>query len=136
MSYASAAALQAAVYAALQDDPHVASLSGGAIYDAIPAGAVPGLYVSLGPEMARDRADKGGDGAVHDFAVRVISDGAGFGAAKALAVAISDALNAAPLDLSRGRLISLQFRRASARRAGTSRQIDLWFQARVDLGAV
>jgi hypothetical protein len=136
MSYASAAALQAAVYAALQDDPTVAALSGGAIYDAIPPGAVPGLYVSLGPEIARDQADKGGDGAVHDFAVRVISDGAGFGAAKALAVAISDALDAAPLDLSRGHLISLRFRRASARRAGAAREIDLWFRARIDLGAV
>ena len=135
MSYASAAALQSAVYTALQGDPTVTALSGGAIYDAIPPGAVPGLYVSLGPETVRHRADKTGDGAMHDFAVRVISDGAGFGAAKELAVAISDALDAAPLPLSRGKLISLQFRRASARRAGTAREIDLWFRARIDLGA-
>jgi hypothetical protein len=134
MSYASAAALQSAVYAALLGDPTVAALSGGAVYDAVPPGAVPGLYVSLGPESVRHRADQSGDGAVHDFAIRVISDGAGFGAAKELAVAISDALDEAPLALSRGRLISLQFRRASARRAGSSRQIDLWFRARIDLG--
>ena len=135
MSYASAAALQSAVYTALQGDPTVTALSGGAIYDAIPPGAVPGLYVSLGPETVRHRADKTGDGAMHDFAVRVISDGAGFGAAKDLAVAISDALDAAALSLARGRLVSLQFRRASARRAGSAREIDLWFRARIDLGA-
>lgn len=134
MSYASAAALQAAIYAALQGDPTVAALSGGAIYDAVPPGPVPELYVSLGPELARQGADKTGDGAVHDVAVRVISDGAGFAAAKSLAVAISDALDDAALSLSRGRLISLQFRRASARRTRNAREIDLWFRARIDLG--
>jgi hypothetical protein len=135
MSYGAAASLQEAVFAALAADDAVAGLSGGAVFDAMPPGAVPSLYVSLGPERARQKADKTGDGAVHDFSVLVVSSGAGFGAAKGLAVAVSDALVGAPLTLSRGRLISLDFRRAQAKRDGDSRRIELWFRARVDLGS-
>jgi hypothetical protein len=134
MSYGSATALQEAVYAALQGDAVVWSLSGGAIFDALPPGAVPGLYVSLGPERVRLRGDKTGRGALHEFSVLVVSDGAGFATAKALAVAVSDALDEAPLTLSRGTLVNLDFRRAQARRSGDSRAIELWFRARVDLG--
>jgi len=47
MSYAGAMALQQSVYAALLADTAVMDLSGGAIFDALPPGAVPGLYVSL-----------------------------------------------------------------------------------------
>jgi hypothetical protein len=134
MSYASSAAIQEAVFAALTADAGVMALAGGAVFDAVPAGAVPGLYVTLGPERARERSDVTGEGATHDFSVRVVSDGAGFALAKALAVAISDALDQAPLSLSRGRLVSLHFRRAEAKRTGAARQIELWFRARVDLG--
>lgn len=136
MSYASSAALQAAVYDALVTDATVSSLSNGAVYDALPQGALPGLYVSLGPERVAHRADMSEDGALHDFVVRVISDGAGFAEAKALAVGVSDALDDASLSLARGTLISLQFRRARARRTGAKREIDLWFRARIDLGSV
>ena len=136
MSYGAALALQQAVYAALRADTAVMDLSGGAIFDAVPPGAVPGLHVSLGPERVRDRADKTGPGALHEFSVLVSSDGAGFGTAKALAVAVSDALDNAALTLSRGTLVSLDFRRAAARRTGETREIELWFRARVDPGAV
>jgi hypothetical protein len=60
MSYGSAMALQEAVYAALRADTVVMDLSGGAVFDAVPPGAVPGLHVSLGPERVRSRADKTG----------------------------------------------------------------------------
>ncbi len=136
MSYAGAMALQQSVYAALLADTTVMDLSGGAIFDALPPGSVPGLYVSLGSERVRLSADKSGRGALHDLSVLVVSDGAGFGTAKALAVAVSDALDQAPLTLSRGRLVSFDFRRARARRTGDAREIEMWFRARVDLGPV
>jgi hypothetical protein len=136
MSYGSAMALQEAVYAALRADSVVMDLSDGAVFDAVPPGAVPGLFVSLGPERVRSRADKTGRGALHEFSVLIASDGAGFGTAKALAVAVSDALDGAPLSLSRGSLVSVQFRRAQARRTSDTREIELWFRARVDLGAM
>jgi len=134
MSYGMGAALQAAVYAHLQADSALAALVGEAIYDAAPAGTVQGLYVTLGPEDVRDRSDKDGTGAAHDFTVSVVTDAAGFAAAKAAAAAVSDALVDAALVLSRGRLVSLGFLRARARRvsSGAQRQIDLRFRARVE----
>jgi len=135
MSYASAAALQAAVYQHLAGDAAVQALVGGAIYDAVPPGPLPPLYVSLGPEDARDRSDQTGRGAEHDFTVSVVSDAAGFQTAKAVTEALCDALIGAELVLGRGRLVDLWFLRARARRVGAAdrRRIDLWFRARVDL---
>ena len=134
MSYGGAAALQAAVYAALLADPAVASLSGGAVHDALPPGPVPPLYVSLGPESVRDASDKTGAGAVHEFPVTVVSLGPGFSGAKALAVAVSDALTGAALVLARGQLVRMDFLRARARRVSGQREIEVWFRARVDHG--
>ena len=50
------------------------------------------------------------------------------------AVAISDALEGAALVLTRGRLVSLRFQRAVARRLdeGETRRVDLTFRARVE----
>jgi hypothetical protein len=135
MSYGITAALQEAVYGALSADAEVAARSAGAIYDALPPGPVPGLYVALGPERARDASDKTGAGAIHDFPVTIVTEGAGFAAAKGLAAAISDALDGAQLGLARGRLVSLDFRRARARRVDGAREIELWFRARVDDGS-
>ncbi len=132
MSYGMTAALQAAVYGALREDTVVAALSGGAVFDALPPGPVPALYVALGPETARDASDKTGAGAVHDFPVTVVSEAAGFTGAKALAAAISDALSGADLVLSRGHLVRLAFVRARARRVDGGREIEVWFRARVD----
>ncbi|KEO56532.1 DUF3168 domain-containing protein [Thioclava pacifica] len=134
MSYAIGAALQAAVYTRLQGDAALTALLGGAVYDAAPAGTVSGTYVSLGPEDARDASDMTGDGAVHDFIVSVVSDLAGFQAAKQVGEAISDALLSAPLALSRGHVVGLWFLKAKARRVdkGTSRRLDLTFRARVE----
>jgi len=129
MSYGVAAALQAAVYQRL-----VAMLVGVQVHDALPPGAGTGTFVLIGPEEARDASDKTGGGAEHRFLVSVISDATGFLEAKEIAVAISDALVDAPLVLARGRLVSLAFQRAVAKRlqAGESRRIDLRFAARVE----
>lgn len=132
MSLASTAALQTAVYTALTGDMQVTALTGGAIFDALPPGPVPALYVSLGPERVSDASDVVGDGAVHDFPITVISDGAGFHAAKEVAAAISDALTGADLVLSRGSLTALNFLRSRARRVGDTREIEIWFRAFVD----
>lgn len=134
MSYAVAAALQAAVYQRLLADPALQALVGAAIYDAVPPGTVTGSYVSLGPEDVTDASDKTGDGARHDFVVSVVTDAAGFQAAKEVAAAISDALVDAPLALARGSLVGLWFLSAKARRVktGEARRIDLTFRARVE----
>jgi hypothetical protein len=134
MSYALAGALQAAVFAQLRGDATVAGLVGDAVFDAAPPGALPALYVSLGPEIVRDRSDKSGAGAEHEFIVSVVSDAAGFAGAKAVAGAISDALVGAELVLARGRLVGLWFLRARAQRVGGGerRRIDLTFRARVE----
>lgn len=135
MSYGVAAALQAAVFQQLSGDAQVSTLSGGAIYDAVPSGVLPQTYVTLGPEEVRDASDRSGAGAVHRFTVSVVSEAAGFGAAKALAGAVCDALEGVAPALDRGHLVGLWFERASARRTGTGgaiRQIDLRFRARVE----
>ena len=131
MSYGQAAALQAAVYQHLTALP---ALAGVAVVDAIPNGQSPGTFVLIGTEEVRDLSDASGSGAEHRFAVSVISEAAGFHAAKDLAVAISDALNDASLILSRGRLVGLWFQRATARRRddGRVRRIDMTFRARVE----
>jgi len=86
MSYGASAALQQAVYQALLADPALDTLVQGAIYDALPQGTLPPLYVTLGPEDVRDATDGTGDGAWHRFTVSVVTDGAGFHAAKEAAV--------------------------------------------------
>lgn len=133
MSYGVSSALQAAVYQQLISDADLTALVGTAIFDAIPSGSVPATYVALGPENVLDASDKSGGGALHLFTVSVITDSAGFQAAKDVAGRISDLLSGAQLTLSRGALVSLGFDRASARREGTGsvRRIDLRFRARV-----
>jgi hypothetical protein len=131
MSYAMGGALQEAVFARLSGDAAVAAATGGAIYDALPRGPVPKLYVSLGAEQVRDRSAADAGLAAHDFEVSVVSDAAGFAEAKAVAGAVSEALVAADLALSRGRLLTLRFLKARARRVdrGRARRIDLRFRA-------
>ena len=133
MSYAVAEALQVAVYDRLFNDSGVTALVGSAIYDVVPAGDLPDLYVALGAEVARDKSDMTGGGAEHEFTISVVTHKAGFASAKALAGAVSDALVDADLTLSRGQLVGLRFYRARAARVGTSdeRQINLIFRARV-----
>jgi hypothetical protein len=64
----------------------------------------------------------------------VVAEAAGFSSAKAAAAAVSDALIDTALPLARGRLVSLRFLRAQARRRepGDGREITLTFRARVE----
>jgi hypothetical protein len=138
MSYGAGVALQAAVYQHLRASPELTNLVGDAIYDAMPVSAPSGIYVSLGPEEVRDASDATSRGSRHDFVISVMAgsdSGAGFGAIKAAAVAVADALEAGGLELSRGQLAGLWFLRATARRmkSGAGRQVDLTFRARIDL---
>jgi hypothetical protein len=131
MSYQAAAALQSAVYARLAG---WGGLTGVTIVDEVPAGGGKGTFVLLGPETATDKGDATSPGTEHQFQVSVISDAKGFLAAKAAAAAVSAALINAPLTLTAGILVGLQFQRAVARRLeqGDSRRIDMTFRARVD----
>lgn len=133
MTYALAPALQAAVFARLAAHAPLAALVGPHVYDSLPPGTVPPLYVALGPEVARDRSDATDRGAEHDLAVAVVSEAQGFAQAKAAAAAVCDALLDADLALGRGRLVLLRFLRAQAARpSGGARRIDLTFRARVE----
>ncbi|MEL6915568.1 MAG: DUF3168 domain-containing protein [Pseudomonadota bacterium] len=134
MSFAASGGLQAAVYTALTGDAALTGLVGSDIYDALPTGTVPALYVSLGPEEASDASSKTGRGARHDFSVSVVTDTSGFQAAKDVASAICDVLVDADLPLARGNLVGLWFLKAKAARSGDGdvRRIDLTFRARID----
>lgn len=134
MSYGVGAALQEAVYTALQADVTLNALVGKDIYDQLPVGKVPALFVSLGPETVRDKSDKDGNGAEHRLMVSVIGDARGFAKVKAVAAAVNDVLVDADVSLSRGRLVYLRFDRAVAKRDGRKnmRRVDLRFVARVE----
>ncbi len=139
MNYAAAVALQGAVYQQLQNDVALAAIVGDAVFDAMPVDAPSGVFVSLGPEEAKDAGDMTAPGSQHDFVVSVLSgtdESAGFGAVKAAAVAVTEALEQGGLMLDVGHLAGLWFLRAKARRVenGAARRVDLTFRARIDLG--
>ena len=133
MSFALSGPLQTAVFNHLAANEPVTALVGDAVYDAMPAGAVPDTYVQLGAETVRDVSDGSGGGTDHLFTVSVYTTAAGFSGAKAIAGAVCDALQDAELVLSRGRLVSLRFDRASAKRieSASLRRIEMRFRARV-----
>ena len=124
MSYAVAAALQTAIYDCLTGDAALTALVGNAIYDALPEGELPALYVVLGTEDVRDASDKTGGGAEHRFVISVVTERAGFATAKAAAAAVSDALVDADMPLSRGHLVALNFAKARAMRVGDLQKDD------------
>lgn len=136
MTYALSAALQKGVFSTLAGDTDLGAKVGAAIFDAAPGGgAVPDIFVTLGPESASAEADSSGAVATHTFIVSVVSQHAGgFTRAKEAAAAVSDALDGTLPVLERGRVLSLDFQRAQARRpnSGGRRRIDLRFVARVE----
>ena len=132
MSYACSEALQKAVYGALSGSVTLSDAVDGAIYDQVPSGQMPDVYVTLGPEKVLDRSDRTADGARHEFQVAVVSDQGGFSKTKSVGVIISDLLDGADLTLERGQLVDLRFVRAAAKRVSDQRRIDLVFRARVD----
>ena len=87
MSYGVSAALQEAVFQQLFNDPWLSVVVGSNVYDALPAGTLPSLYVTLGPELVKDQSDKTGAGALHEITVSVVTDVAGFAQAKTAAAA-------------------------------------------------
>ena len=132
MSLTLSASLQAAVFDALSGDAALAALAGG-VFDAEPEGA-PDLYVALGDETVRDLSDVTGPGAAHLFRVGVVTTREGFAGAKRAAARVVAVLGGG-LALPEGRLVSLTFRGARARRSrrdGT-RRVDLTFRARTEL---
>lgn len=137
MSYAYSGGLQARVYQRLIDDPVLAALVGGAVYDAplAPSLAAAGPdYVTIGEETVRPNGTKTSRGAIHDFTVTVHSGRDGFAAAKEIASAVCDCLIDAPLALPAGHLVALRFLRAGAERgrAPEKRRVSLRFRAVVD----
>ena len=131
MSFATSEALQTAVYAELTGNAPIVAVVGSNIFDALPSGALPNLYIALGEEKTRDHSTKTTSGALHDIEVNVHGDVAGFQAVKALAALICDALIDADLVLSRGVLTRLQFKFARARKGVSpdQRVINLTFRA-------
>ncbi|MGI3168245.1 DUF3168 domain-containing protein [Pseudooceanicola sp. C21-150M6] len=134
MTYALSGALKKAVYQRLTGSDALQQMVGDAIFDAPRVGAIPSLYVSIGPEVVQARSDRSGAGARHDFTVSVVTDNAGFQQAKAVAGTVTDVLSGPIGPLDRGRVVALNFRRARARRdeAGQQRRIDLIFRALLD----
>lgn len=133
MSYAMAADLQGAIFAALSGDAVLDALVGGAVHDAVPQPA-PDLFVALGAEDVRGRSDVTGAGAVHAVAISVVTTRDGYGDAKAAAARVSEILEAAALPLPRGRVVGVRFDKARARRDEGEgvRRIDLRFRVRIE----
>lgn len=127
-------ALQGAIYDTLLADAGLAALVGTAIYDAIPAGALPETYVVLGDEIITDRSAVLCVATRHDFTISVLSTAQGYGAAKEVAAAINTALMSTTLTLAEGHLVYLNFLRARAARVGTrkTRRIDITFRAMIE----
>ncbi|MEL6587052.1 MAG: DUF3168 domain-containing protein [Pseudomonadota bacterium] len=133
MTYAMGESLQMAVYSRLAGDPGLDDLIHGAVFDAVPERA-PDLFVAMGPEQARAQSDVSGACSIHDIQLSVVTTREGYLAAKSVAGRVSDALSSSALTLTRGRVVSLRFLRARARRDKTqgTRRIDMWFRAHLD----
>jgi Protein of unknown function (DUF3168) len=137
MTYSLAAGLQTAVYQRLIGDSELASLVGGAIYDAplqAPLGEAALEHITLGEEIVRPNNTKTSSGVIHDFDVTVHSGRDSFEMVKRIAGAVCAALVDAPLTVERGRLVALRFLRAAAvrSRAPEKRRVALRFRAVLD----
>ncbi|MEP3299240.1 MAG: DUF3168 domain-containing protein [Pseudoruegeria sp.] len=134
MSYGPASALQTAVYEKLRNDVGLTDYVGTHVYDAVPSGQAPPLFVQIGVEDVKDNSDATALGSLHDMTVSVVSEASGFFQVKEVAGAVSDALLNNGLTLSRGRLVSIRFLRARARHAGTgdARRVDLKFRLQLE----
>ena len=133
MSYSLSAAVQKGIYDALVQDPAVSGLVGVNVFDSVPSGSLPDLYVVLGQEKVRDRSDQTGHGANHDLTISVATSRPGFSAAKSAAGAVCDRLLGPVPILDRGRIVNTSFLTARTRREGQGarRIVDLIFRIRV-----
>ena len=126
--------LQTAVYDRLSGDADLGAIVGVHVFDAMPAGPVPDLYVLIGEESVKDASDQSGAGAVHDLSISVMSTANSFLVLKQAAAAIWSALDSASLMPSRGRIVGLWFRASQAKRSSAGqRKIDLKFRARLEV---
>lgn len=134
MSYATAPALQTALYQLISADAELQTLLAGAIYDAIPPATPPATYLLIGAEEAVDASDKSGRGAEHRLRLSVVTNATGFLAAKQVAARLCDLLADATPPLARGRVVAIWFDRAEARKleGDQTRRIDLRFRARIE----
>jgi len=127
-------ALQTAVFDRLSSDAALGAIVGVHVYDAVPAGPVPALYVLIGEESVKDASDQSGAGAIHDISISVMSTANSFLVLKQAAAAIWQALDSAHLTPARGRIIGLWFRTSQAKRSNAGqRKIDLKFRARLEV---
>jgi len=134
MSLSNTATLQRAIYRHLSQNSDIAQLVGSHIYDALPSGTLPQLFISLGVDDVTDASDVTGQGTLHDLVISVITTQPGFLLAKDLAGSIGQALLNTPPDLGPLGLVYLNFVRATARRDTDTqtRRIDITFRARID----
>lgn len=134
MSYGAASALHDVILETLRSSDEVTARVGSDIFDSVPPGTLPALYIATGPETVRDASDFLEQAAEHDFVISVIGNGASFQAVKDTARAVNDVVLQSTLTLTRGTLVALRFLKAEARRDRDAalRQIDLTFRARID----
>ncbi len=133
MSYATSSALQVEIYNILQSNTGVSSIVNGHVYDALPSGNLPGLYVLIGAEEARDRSDQTTAAVLYLLTLSIVSDSAGFADAKAAAGAVCDALLQTPAVLTRGVVVGRWFDRAVAKQLKSGgREVRLRFRFYVE----
>ncbi|MBB5516536.1 hypothetical protein FHS89_002567 [Rubricella aquisinus] len=105
--------LQQAVFDRLSTESAVTTQA--QVFDAVPSSvAVDVDYITLGTEDAKMRPE--GEICSVRFDIVVHSPAPGFARAKAIAAAVTSALDAAPLVIAGARLLNLRFERARAAR--------------------
>jgi hypothetical protein len=114
-------ALRAAIFNALASDAALtAALGPNRVYDSPPRGARP-PYVTLGETRLRDVSGDGGATQEHQLTLHAWSQQGGHKEAHALAGALLQALDDAPLPLDSHRLVNLRFALADIRREADGR---------------
>jgi hypothetical protein len=126
-------ALQSAIYQRLAGDTELGAIVGTEIYDSVPKGPMPKLFVLIGEEQVIDASDVTAHGAMHDLSISVLSTADGFLRLKQTASAIIEALSEPDLTMSRGRVVGLWFKGSQAKRSTAGqRRIDLKFKVRLE----
>lgn len=111
-----ALALRAAIHGALcANEPLVALLGGARVHDVPPADAV-FPFIALGEAVVADWSTATEAGTEHALTLHAFSRSGGRAEAFALAAAVTDALNDAPLVLAGHRLANLRATTAEVRR--------------------
>ena len=132
MKHVDFAAVQAGVFAQISADPEIKALIGTHIFDGVPPGVVPDLYLLIGPELVIDKSDFTQSGSEHQLLISALSQGHGFKEAKRLAGVVVNALHAKPPNLDNGRVVFVHFSKANAWRDPQldARRVDVTFLLR------